>query len=70
MYEGIADIYQLLENGRLKEALTQLQGLGLQTNQWELNNRIENTLTAYGYMLQYAAQGVEDPTRNTFYQQT
>ena len=70
MYEGIADIYQLLENGRLKEALTQLQGLGLQTNQWELNNRIENTLTAYGYMLQYAAQGVEDPTRNNFYLQT
>ena len=70
MYEGIADIYQLLDNGRLKEALTQLQGLGLQTNQWELNNRIENTLTAYGYMLQYAAQGVEDPTRNNFYLQT
>ena len=70
MYEGITDIYQLLENGRLKEALIQLQGLGLQTNRWELNNRIENTITAYGYMLQYAAQGMEDPSRNNFYLQT
>ena len=56
MYEGIEDIYQLLDAGRLKEALIQLQGIGMQTNQWTLRNQIENTLTAYGYMLQYAAQ--------------
>ena len=70
MYEGIEDIYRLLDAGRLKEALTQLQGISAQTNRWELNNRIENTITAYGYMLQYAAQGMEDPSRNNFYLQT
>lgn len=34
MYEGIEDIYQLLDAGRLKEALIQLQGIGMQTNDW------------------------------------
>ena len=44
MYEGIENIYQLLDAGRLKEALTQLQGIGMQTNQWTLRSQIENTL--------------------------
>ena len=70
MYEGIEDIFRLLNAGRLKEALTQLQGISAPTNQWELRNRIESTLTAYGYMLQYAAQGMDDPNRKTFYRQT
>ena len=70
MYEGIEDIYRLLDAGRLKEALTQLQGISAQTNEWELRQRIENTLTAYSYMLQYARQGMDDPNRSTFYRQT
>ena len=70
MYEGIEDIYRLLDAGRLKEALTQLQGISSQTNRWELRNQIESTLTAYGYMLQYAQQGMDDPNRKDFYQQT
>ena len=70
MYEGIEDIYRLLDAGRLKEALTQLQGISVQTNEWELRHRIESTLTAYGYMLQYAGQGMEDPNRTHFYWQT
>ncbi|MBQ8888923.1 MAG: hypothetical protein IJY59_05490 [Bacteroidaceae bacterium] len=70
MYEGIADIFQLLDAHRLKEALTQLQAIGEQTNQWALRSRIEETLTAYGYMLQYAKQGMDDPNRKNFYQQT
>lgn len=70
MYEGIKDIFQLLEEGRLKEALTQLQAISMQTNQWALRNRIESTLMAYGYMLQYAGQGMDDPNRNNFYRQT
>ena len=40
MHEGIEDIFRLLDAGRLKEALTQLQGISAQTNQWELRNRI------------------------------
>ena len=70
MYEGIKDIFELLNAGRLKEALTQLQAISTQTNQWELCNRIENVFTAYGYMLQYARQGMNDPKRKEFYNQT
>ena len=33
MYEGIEDIYRLLDAGRLKEALTQLQAISMQVNQ-------------------------------------
>jgi len=70
MYEGIEDIIRLLDSGRLKEALTQLQAISTQANRWDLHNRIENTLMAYGYMLQYAAQGMNDPNRKAFYRQT
>ena len=70
MYEGIENIYPLLDNGRLKEALTQLQAIAVQNAPWELRNRIESTLTAYGYMLQYAAEGMDDPNRHHFYLQT
>lgn len=70
MHEGIEDIFRLLDAGRLKEALTQLQGISAQTNRWELRNQIESALTAYGYMLQYARQGMEDPNRKRFYEQT
>ena len=70
MYEGIKDIYDLLDARRLKEALTQLQALGTQANQWNLRGRIEENMAAYGYMLQYAAQGMADPTRIEFYRKT
>lgn len=67
-YEGIEYIYNLLDQRRLKEALTQLQGLCTQTNDWQLRNKVEETLTAYTYMLQYAEQGMKDPNRKAFFQ--
>ena len=70
MYEGIEDIIRLLDAGRLKEALTQLQAIAPQAASWELQNRIESSLTAYGYLLQYAAQGMEDPNRGDFFRKT
>jgi len=70
MYEGIENIYELLDAGRLKEALVQLQAVGTQSNRWDIINRIETSLTAYGYMLQYAKEGVEDPSRQDFYRKT
>ena len=68
--EGIENIYLLLDNGRLKEALTQLQAITTQNAPWELRNRVESTLMSYGYMLQYAAKGMNDPNRHNFYRQT
>ena len=70
MHEGIKDIYTLLNENRLREALTQLKAMATQTTLWNLPARIDEAQTAYGYMLQYAAQGMQDPTRNEFYHQT
>ena len=70
MNEGIENIYRLLDYGRLREALTQLQAIATTTNRWSISNQIENTITAYGYMLQYAGMGMEDPNRKDFYRQT
>ena len=70
MYEGIENIYELLDAGRLKEALVQLQAVGTQSNRWDITNRTETALTAYGYMLQYAKEGMDDPNRQDFYRKT
>ena len=67
MYDGIENIIHLLNANRLKEALVQLEALGSQANDWELRNRIETLHTSYGYMLQYARQGVSDPKRKEMY---
>ena len=70
MYEGIENIYQLLDAGRVKEALVQLQAIGTHSNRWDIMNRIETAQTAYGYMLQYAKEGMDDPNRQAFYRKT
>lgn len=67
MHEGIADIYSLLEERRLKEALVQLQAISLQIADWDLRNRIEEVATNYNYMLQYTRMGVNDPKRKDMY---
>ena len=69
MYEGIKDIYSLLDNKRLKEALVQLESICTQCNDWPLRSRIEELQTAYGYMLQYARMGMQDPNRNDIFRQ-
>lgn len=70
MNQELEHIYSLLATKRLKEALIQMQAISTQTNLWNLQSRIENALTGYRYMLQYAAQGMEDPTRKKFYNDT
>lgn len=63
------DIIQFLDERRLKEALTQLQALTAETEDWQLQSETENLQTTYGYMLQYAAQGMQDPERGKLYEQ-
>lgn len=70
MKQELEHIYSLLATKRIKEALIQMQAISTQTNIWNLQNRITNVLTDYGYMLQYVEQGMEDPTRRKFYNDT
>lgn len=64
MYE---DIIRLLDNKRLKEALDKLEALVAKAENWEMGSEVERLKTTYGYMLQYASQGVKDPGRNEMY---
>lgn len=66
MYEHIIE---LLDQRRLKEALVQLQAFTADLENWTLHSDIENLATTYYYMLQYAAQGIEDPARDKMYEQ-
>ncbi len=63
------DIIQLLDGKRLKEAFTQLCPLASETGNWKLASDAETLRTTYGYMLQYAAQGMNDPERGKLYTQ-
>lgn len=63
------DVIQLLDQHRLKEAFTQLIALIEKTENWELKPAVESLQTTYNYMVQYAAQGMEDPGRENLYAQ-
>lgn len=67
MSDGIKNIFALLDARRLKEALVQLEAICMQTNDWQLRNRIETLQTSYGYMLQYAKLNMQDPDRQELY---
>lgn len=56
-------ITELLSERRLNEACTQLESFVRDCNNWALTNRLEQTQTAYRYMLQYMRQGMTDPNR-------
>lgn len=61
------DIIRLLDNRRLKEALTQMTVYAGRTADWQLKNEIETLHTSYHLMLQYASQGMKDPNKKRMY---
>ena len=61
------EIIRLLDNRRLKEALDKLETLVAKTENWQMGSEVERMKTTYGYMLQYAGQGVQDLGRNEMY---
>lgn len=63
------DVIQFLDQHRLKEALIQLIALTEKAENWELKSAVESIQTTYNYMVQYAAQGMEDPEREKLYTQ-
>lgn len=62
-------IINLLEDKRLKEALSQLEAFLYNSNDWTLRNRLEQLQTSYQYMLQYMRLGMKDPGRQKLYRQ-
>ncbi|MDO4949507.1 MAG: tetratricopeptide repeat protein [Bacteroidales bacterium] len=66
---GIEFVYRLLEEGRLQEALTQLSALAINIGSWNLQGKIFDVQTTYGFLLKYATEGIADPNRLTMYDQ-
>lgn len=63
------DITELLSKHNLKEALNKLGEFAGQTECWQMKSEIDNLKTTYDYMLQYASQGIQDPSRKDLYSQ-
>lgn len=61
------EIKTMLHNHNLNEALEKLTEFASSTDNWQIKSEIENLKTTYGYMIQYAAQGVNDPERKEMY---
>lgn len=61
--EQYKHIINLIEDKRLREALTQLESFLWQCPDWNLRTRLEQLQTSYNFMLQYMRQGTEDPER-------
>lgn len=63
------DIIESLKEHNLKGALEKLGEFAGQTDNWQMKSEIENLKTTYNYMLQYASQGIQDPSRKNLYDQ-
>ena len=61
------EIINFLDHKRLKEGLALLKEFATSVNDWEIRGKIEDLQTNYEYMLTYAAQGQDDPGRNSFF---
>ncbi|MDR0745497.1 MAG: tetratricopeptide repeat protein [Mediterranea sp.] len=63
----ITDQYQyitmMLDDMRLKDALPEIKEFLVKTNDWNLQDKIEEIETSYNYMLEYMRQDVDDPKR-------
>ena len=57
------EIIKLLDQYRLKEALSQMT----HTSDWQLKNELEALQTSYDLMLQYTSKGMKDPNKVEIY---
>lgn len=67
MEEQYRQVIGLLKEHRLKEALELLQTMSTACSSYPLQEELEGVKTAYGYMLQYMQQGMNDPEREKLY---
>ena len=61
------EIIKLLDQYRLKEALSQMTGYATHTSDWQLKNELEALQTSYDLMLQYTSKGMKDPNKVEIY---
>lgn len=65
LHDNISD---LISRRRLSQAIDQIEAtLSVYNASWQLRERIEKLRTDYGYLRQYALDGVDDPGRTALY---
>lgn len=61
-------VVKLITEKKLKEAFVELGELTKNTNNWELENKLNEIETSYNYMLDYTRQNITDPQRIEMHQ--
>ena len=61
------EIYKLLDDRRVKEAVASLKAAAAELEDWQLASRVETLGTNYGYMLKYVSMGIQDPNMQEVY---
>jgi len=62
-------VRKLLLDDRLKEAVTLMKSYATESSDWDLNARVEEISSLYGYMLGYFTDNVADSGRYSLYDQ-
>ena len=62
-------VINLLEEGRLKEALVLMASMNESSSDYQLKQELQDMQTSYHFMLQYMEQGIGDPGRETLYKE-
>ena len=65
MHEQVIDL--LDEGGKLKDVFALLTSMCEMGGDYQLQEELDSMKTSYNYMMQYMEQGMEDPERNTIY---
>lgn len=60
-------IENLIEQRRLKEAFAALAEIAAEASDWHVRSKVEELEQSYKYMVQYAAEGIDDPQREAIY---
>ncbi|MCU6167817.1 hypothetical protein KWH76_23720, partial [Enterobacter roggenkampii] len=61
------DILQNLSKRQLKDAFESLMKLTINTQDWKISETLSELETNYKFMLHYLFEGVEDPERESVY---
>ena len=60
-------VIEFLEQKRLRDAFVELKHMSQSAMAWEISDEISRLEDSYKLMLNYATQGVDDPSRSVLY---
>ena len=60
-------IENFLNQGRLRDAIVEMRNISNVASNWEFTEDIDRLEQSYKFMLNYATMGVEDPSRDSLY---